>query len=124
MAASSFQARVDAPGDAYVSLSQADVGYEIVEGDPAMQLILLRDTEGPGGRLWAGIIVFQPSTISYTFQGDDTLHLLEGEARVTVEGEPAITLRAGDVASFVKGRKSTWEFLTPVKEFFVLSDLR
>lgn len=104
-----------------VPLTAEDAEFEAVEGDLVMHVHELRNTAGPSGSVWAGIVTIEPVTIYYTFTGHETIHVLEGEVSITVDGEHTVDLRPGDVASFRKGARSTWVVKTPLREFFVLT---
>jgi uncharacterized cupin superfamily protein len=94
---------------------------EIIEGDPQAKAHILRDTEGPGAHVIAGVFMSQPSVAKYVFAMNETVHVLEGEAEIEIDGE-TITLGPGSVASFAKGATSIWRVKSPIKDVFVLSD--
>ena len=98
-----------------------DAEFEAVDGELTMRVHELRNTIGPDGSVWAGIATIEPVTIHYTFKGDETIHVLEGEVSITVDDERTIDLKAGDVASFEKGTRSTWVVTKRLREFFVLT---
>ena len=50
------------------------------------------------------------------------LLVLEGEARIEIEGGPEVTLKEGDMASLPKGAVTTWHLTLPFKELWVLAD--
>jgi hypothetical protein len=53
---------------------------------------------------------------------NETIHVLDGEVHIQVEGGDMLVIREGDVASFRRGLVTTWTIVhTPFKEFFVLS---
>jgi uncharacterized cupin superfamily protein len=81
----------------------------------------LRTESGGEGQLHTGLWACEPGTFHYTFPGDETFHVLEGEIRIEVEGGGVVDLRAGDIVSFPKGQKSTWTIKAPHKNFFVIS---
>jgi uncharacterized cupin superfamily protein len=61
----------------------------------------------------------------YTFSGDETLMVLEGEVEVEIVGGERVNLRPGDVASFRKGATSRWRFKSETfKEVFIYSGLQ
>jgi uncharacterized cupin superfamily protein len=59
--------------------------------------------------------------ISWTLPGRETLLVLEGAARIEIEGGPVLELVAGDIASLPAGARTTWYLTTPFKEFWVIS---
>jgi uncharacterized cupin superfamily protein len=63
-----------------------------------------------------------PSAFDYAFEQNETIHVLEGEVTIELDGGPRLALRPGDAASFAPGGRSTWQVVrTPFKELFVLS---
>jgi quercetin dioxygenase-like cupin family protein len=50
------------------------------------------------------------------------LLVLEGEARIEIEGGPEVILKEGDMASLPKGAVTTWHLTLPFKELWVLAD--
>lgn len=105
----------------FVPLTADEAEIEAVEGRLVMQVHELRDTPGPDGSVWAGIVTIEPVTIHYTFKGHETIHVLEGEVSITVDEDRTVDLRAGDVASFRKGARSKWVVKTPLRELFILT---
>jgi uncharacterized protein len=62
-----------------------------------------------------------PQPITWTLPGRETLLVLEGAARIEIEGGPVLELAAGDIASLPAGARTTWHLTTPFKEFWVIS---
>lgn len=63
-----------------------------------------------------------PEPFHYVFELDETIHVIEGEVVISVDGGPTLELGPGDVASFAAGSSATWRIArTPFKELFVLS---
>ncbi len=58
--------------------------------------------------------------VVWTLPGRETLTVLEGEARIEIEGAATITLKAGDMASLPAGARTSWHLTTPFLEFWVL----
>jgi uncharacterized cupin superfamily protein len=112
-----------------VTRSTADVSsYEpyngfdaVLEGDPAAGVAWLRTTPGGDGVLYTGMFVAHPSVFRYTFLGDESFHVLDGDFEVAVDGGETVRLRTGDIASFPKGARSTWTVHRTLKKFFVIS---
>lgn len=104
-----------------VPLTAEQAEFDSVEGELDMRFQELRDSHGPDGSVWAGVVTIEPVTIHYTFQGHETIHILDGEVSITVEGERTVDLQAGDVASFTKGSRSKWVVKSTLREFFVLT---
>jgi uncharacterized cupin superfamily protein len=59
-----------------------------------------------------------PSPIEWTLPERETVLILEGAARIDVEGGPTLELRVGDLASIPKGAVTTWHLSTPFKELW------
>ena len=93
----------------------------VLAGDPAAAVAWLRTTAAGEGVLYAGMFVVAPSTFRYTFAGDETFHVLEGEVEIALDGGPAVRLNVGDIVSFPKGARSTWTVIAALKKFFVIS---
>lgn len=93
----------------------------IVEGEPDTHVHILRDTSNGDGQLVAGMWRAGVCTIDYHFDGDETIHMLSGEADVELDSGVTVELRPGDIVSFPKGAHSTWRILSPVEKFFVVS---
>ena len=94
---------------------------DVVEGDPRGLVHWLRTSGTGDGALMAGIFVGQPSRFNYVFETDETFHVIEGRVTITLESGEAVTLTAGDIASFPKGARAIWEITEPLKKFFVIS---
>lgn len=71
--------------------------------------------------LLAGLWKCEPLTFEWNFPGDETFQVLEGELTISFESGEEVKLKAGDLASFPKGAKSTWTISSPFKKFFVIS---
>jgi uncharacterized cupin superfamily protein len=48
----------------------------------------------------------------------ETLLVLEGAARIEIDGGPTIILQVGDLASLPKGAVTTWHLTLPFKELW------
>jgi uncharacterized cupin superfamily protein len=46
--------------------------------------------------------------------------VLEGAARIEIEGGPTIEVKEGDLFSIPKGASTTWHLTKPFREFWVL----
>ena len=103
------------------NISAQDYEPFMVEGEQVGEVHWLRTESGGEGQLFAGLWTCQPREIAYTFPGDETFHVLEGEVHIVVEGGETVDLKAGDCASFAKGQVSTWTIGQPFKKFFVVS---
>jgi hypothetical protein len=70
------------------------------------------------GLLVSGLWESGPGRRDFKFEFDEWVHILEGEAHVTVRGETQI-LRAGDVALFRAGLPMTWDVPEHVRKVWV-----
>lgn len=105
-----------------VPTTPEELGLVNVSGNPHMRVHELRSTEGADGNVWAAVVMVDPSAFEYTFAGDETIHVLEGEATVEVDGGQIIELRPGTIASFTKGTISRWQIHRQFREFAVLTN--
>jgi uncharacterized cupin superfamily protein len=84
----------------------------------------LRSDEGDAtyeAGLWR-VLGDLPEPFQYDFELNETIHVIEGEVVISVDGGPTLELGPGDVASFAAGSSATWRIArTPFKELFVLS---
>jgi uncharacterized cupin superfamily protein len=111
--------------DSTIPVAVSTVGttrYEpfLFEGRPFGEVHWLRTASGGAGVLYAGLWRHGPATFDYVFPGDETFHVLEGRVSIRV-GEETVDLGPGDIASFAKGRPSTWTIHEAMKKFFVIS---
>lgn len=92
---------------------------DILEGQPNARVHWLRP-EGHGSQI-AGVYRCDPAVFRYTWEADETIHVLEGRVRIEVEGGPNLELGVGDIASFSAGDRGVWNVLESFCELFVLS---
>jgi uncharacterized cupin superfamily protein len=73
--------------------------------------------------MWAGLTRFRtvdgPS--HWTPPSRETIHVLEGEVVIEIDGGPTLRLGPGDLASLPGGRATTWFITAPFKEFWVFA---
>lgn len=105
-----------------VPMTPEEIGLVNVSGNPNMCVHELRSTGGADGNVWAAVVTIDPSAFGYTFAGDETIHVLEGEATVEVDGRQTIALEPGTIASFTRGTTSRWQIQRKFREFAVLTD--
>ena len=78
-----------------------------------------------GDALRAGLSRFTADADSdppaWTLPATEVLVVLEGEARVEIEGGPQLHLKPGDMATIPKGAVTTWHLTLPFKELWVLA---
>jgi quercetin dioxygenase-like cupin family protein len=58
---------------------------------------------------------------TWTLPGTEVILVLEGAARIEIEGGPELELKGGDIACLPKGAVTTWHLTLPFKEFWVLA---
>jgi len=115
-----------APAIAHGSAATADYtpydGFDaVLQGEPDAGVAWLRTGAAGDGVLYTGMFVAQPSTFRYTFAGDESFHVIEGDLDISVDDGGMVTLRPGDIASFPKGARSPWTIRRPLRKFFVIS---
>jgi len=93
----------------------------MVEGEHVGEVHWLRVGSGGEGQLYAGLWTCEPRDIPYTFPGDETFQVLEGEVHIELEDGESVDLKPGDIVSFTKGQKAHWTITKPFKKFFVVS---
>ena len=118
----SYVLHVDTPVKEPFPLLDPDAGnFEIVEGEPEWRVCWLRHTEKPGGPVHAGLFTSSAGAVRFTFDMNEVVYCLEGEAQVEVMGGQVVDLRPGSFASFEKGSTTTWRVKEWFKELFVVS---
>lgn len=93
----------------------------ILDGDRETFVHMLREDSGGEGQLLAGMWRAGICTIDYMNAGDETMHVLRGEAEVELDDGEVVKLKAGDIASFVKGTHAIWRVQAPFEKVFVIS---
>jgi uncharacterized cupin superfamily protein len=91
----------------------------LVKGDPAARVHWLRASGHGEPPYYTGLWTAEPSVFDYTFEMNETLHVLEGYVVVTQKDGPTLDLRPGDVATFPKGAVTRWDVREPFKKVFV-----
>jgi hypothetical protein len=93
----------------------------ILEGAPVARSVVL--SASPDGTLTAGLWDCTAGKFRWIYRVDETVTILEGEARVTDSTGTRI-LRAGSVAYFPRGLEAVWEVPHYVKKTFTLRCFR
>ena len=75
--------------------------------------------ETPQAAIWRVLPGSAPEEFPYEFHGNELMHVLEGVLEVAVEGGETVTIRAGEVAYFPAGTRSTWRLTTPLRKLFI-----
>ena len=92
---------------------------QVIEGDPAPVVRWLHVSgEGEPG-YYAGVWRAERSTFRWTFDFNETAHILSGRIRVTDESGSTHDYAAGDVVYFPKGARTTWEIVERFEKVFV-----
>lgn len=86
----------------------------------AMQWLRPRAASTGGVPMATGLYRMEPSTFDFTFPGDETIYMVSGSIDVELEGGERVELRAGDLAYFPEGLRTTWHVLETTLEFFTL----
>ena len=60
----------------------------------------------------------RPEAVAWALPERETFLILEGAARIEIEGGPTLDLGVGDMASIPKGAVTTWHVTTPFKEIW------
>ncbi len=77
--------------------------------------VLVEDeTAYAGMSRFMGIADPQP----WTLPERETMLVLEGTARIEIQGGPTLELSVGDMASLPKGAVTTWHLTTPFREMW------
>lgn len=58
------------------------------------------------------------STFAWTYDSKEVCYLLEGEVTVTPDGGAPVRLRPGDLVTFPKGLKCTWNIREAVRKHY------
>ena len=102
----------------FITISADELGLEVIDGDPNIRMRTLREGAGEKGTVRVGVSHLDPCTLRYTFGGDETIYLVEGDIRLTANGDE-MTLGPGNLISFGKGVETEWVIRSPVTEIFV-----
>lgn len=95
----------------------------IKAGNPTFAAAQTTVIRHPGGSLTTGQWYCEgPATFEWTYEVDETIHILDGEAQIEYQGSQ-LTLGAGDTAFFQQGTKATWTVPNNVYKSFVLHDI-
>lgn len=78
----------------------------------------LRQEESDARVLLCGLWRCDPCEFDYRFLGDQTIHVIEGSATITV-GQERVLAEEGTLASFQQGADSHWMIHSPFRTVFV-----
>jgi uncharacterized cupin superfamily protein len=90
----------------------------VIEGDPQFTTWLLETT--PDEKIYAGYWAATPGTWRVCYDEWEYCTILEGHAVVTEDGQPPVTLKAGDHIVFRDGYQGQWQVIEPVLKTFVI----
>ncbi len=93
----------------------------IRQGNPVAHGIVI--TQSNDQKVSSGFWSCTPGEFDWHFEGDEFVHLLEGEVTVTAKTGEAYRLQSGDIAYFASGADTTWHVVATVKKFFVIRTL-
>jgi uncharacterized cupin superfamily protein len=106
-----------APG---VFVSDASRGWEL-DDDPPGEVQFLGSEGALQVGLWRSVPGVTPDPVRWTLPAREVIVVLEGSARIEIEGGPTLELRAGEAASMPKGSVTTWHLEAGFRELWVLS---
>jgi len=90
------------------------------DDDPPGEVHMLVETDHLEAGLWRPAAGVTPETVAWSPPAREVIVVLKGEARIEIEGGPALELSAGSVASLPKGAKARWQCTADFVEFWVL----
>ena len=75
------------------------------------------------GRMQVGLTRYDeaPDPVPWTLPEREAFLILEGRARIDIEGAASLDLGPGDFACLPQGAVTTWHVTTPFREFWVLA---
>ena len=94
---------------------------DMLEGDPKPKVHWLKKNEKGDPTYLTGLWYVQPAKFRWLFFGNETFHVLEGRAVITIDDGTSVEVKPGDIISFPINTPSVWEVLEPLKKFFVIS---
>lgn len=60
-----------------------------------------------------------PGPIEWTVPSRESVVVLEGSARIAIDGGPTLELATGDMASLPEGAVTTWHVTVPYRELWI-----
>jgi len=94
---------------------------DVLEGDPAPRVHWLKKNEKGDPTYLTGLWHVQPAKFRWLFFGNETFHVLEGRATITIDDGASVEVKPGDLLSFPMDTPSVWVVHEAVKKFFVIS---
>jgi uncharacterized cupin superfamily protein len=93
------------------------------DDDPPGEVRVLCDNDLQAG-LWRSVPGVTPEPVRWTLPSREVILVLEGAARIEIEGGPTLDLAVGDSASLPAGAVTTWHLDPGFKELWVLGGVR
>lgn len=90
------------------------------DSDPPGEMHLLCDDAEMEAGLWRPLAGVTPDQVRWTLPSREVILVLQGSARIEIEGGPTLELEAGSMASLPRGAKTTWRATADFKELWVL----
>ena len=91
------------------------------DSDPPGEMHVLCDDVEMEAGLWRPSAGVTPDPVQWTLPAREVILVLEGSARIEIEGGPTLELEPGSIASLPKGARTTWHATPDFKEFWILS---
>jgi uncharacterized cupin superfamily protein len=104
----------------FYSSSASTEDWEQDSDPPGEVHVLCENAEMEAG-LWRPLAGVTPDPVSWTLPAREAILVLEGRARIEIEGGPTLELKAGSMASLPSGARTTWHLTADFKEFWVLT---
>ncbi|MFL5735901.1 MAG: cupin domain-containing protein [Actinomycetota bacterium] len=87
-------------------VSPTSGAWELDDDPPGEVQFLVSDGALQAG-LWPSVPGVTPNPVRWTLPAREVIVVLEGSARIEIEGGPTLELRAGDAASMPEGSVTT-----------------
>lgn len=100
----------------------ADFGLTLFDGDPDVHVSMTYDGQAAGSGPTVGFATIGRSRFEITLTADESIHVVEGDATIEVEGDGSIELAPGTAVFIPRGAVCRWTVREPVLEFFALSN--
>lgn len=107
--------------DSAAGWEAADFGLTVFDGDPDVRVSMTYDGEATGSGPTVGFARVGRSRFEVTLTADESIHVIEGDATIEVDGASRVELSPGVAAFFPRGAVCRWTVREPVLEFFALS---
>lgn len=105
-----------------VFVSRTSTGEWEPDTDPPGEVQVLCSAVGMQAGLWRPVQGATPGPVRWIPPTGEVLLVLEGTAKVEIEGGPTLELKPGVIASLPKDAVTTWHVSSDFKEFWVLRE--